>query len=86
MPFQDRLCWNLRRKTLSDEGPWKERFAVSIWWIWKWRNEEIFSNKITSVERNAAVVRASYRKILSNFSNNAVVLGEPVSFSLCGLY
>ena len=77
MPFQDWLYWNLKRKTLSDEGPWKDRFTVSMWCIWKWRNEEIFTNKTTNVERKVVVVRGSYREILSAFSNNEVVLGEP---------
>ena len=35
LPFTDWLCWNFNIRNQENRGPWKERFALSLWWIWK---------------------------------------------------
>ena len=76
LPFTDWLYWNPKVKSQSDKGPWRERFSISLWWLWEWRNKLIFANKRTSVERKADMVRNKFLETLAAFSNEAVVLGR----------
>ena len=36
------LYANLQDETRIEEGPWSTIFAISVWWGWKWRCENIF--------------------------------------------
>lgn len=29
----------------TDVGDWSTVFIVTIWWLWKWRNAEVFNKK-----------------------------------------
>lgn len=46
MVFNDWIMANLEGKiSRSDKRDWPNSFAVSLWWIWRWRNDRAFNNK-----------------------------------------
>ena len=66
LSFTDWLCWNLKRASKDDDGPWRKIFGTCLLWIWKWRNNEIFNCKEeVGLDRKVAVVRASIWEFLS---------------------
>ena len=52
-PFKDWFGWNMDVNTPKDQEPWKEIFVIYLWWIWRWRNEEIFKGNEVTLERKS---------------------------------
>ena len=39
-PFREWLMLNLsKNRWLGEEVDWKDKFAISLWWLWRWRND-----------------------------------------------
>lgn len=72
----DRLQWeawfraNLTGdKSMGFNADWPQKFAICIWWIWKWRNEAVFnartptlSHKLLWITRQVLEVAAAFAK------------------------
>ncbi|XP_072074464.1 uncharacterized protein [Arachis hypogaea] len=41
-PFETWIRWNLTVEIGANAQPWLSQFVVTCWWLWKWRNKEIF--------------------------------------------
>ena len=56
-PFQEWLVLNLsKNKRPREDVDWKNKFAISLWWLWQWRNDRIFGHKVISVERKISLL------------------------------
>lgn len=44
LSFVEWLEINLKGSVSSYFKDWRVVFTITMWWIWKWRNELIFSN------------------------------------------
>ncbi|XP_015936169.1 uncharacterized protein LOC107462117 [Arachis duranensis] len=43
-PFNAWIRWNLAMDLgTTKQGNWNTQFLVTCWWLWKWRNQEIFN-------------------------------------------
>ncbi|KAL4305782.1 hypothetical protein AHAS_Ahas16G0112700 [Arachis hypogaea] len=40
--FERWIRWNLTVEISANAQPWLSQFVVTCWWLWKWRNKEIF--------------------------------------------
>lgn len=49
-------------------GHWNTIFAVTIWWIWKWRNERIFRNVQREVSQKLAWIYQQTASIINAFA------------------
>lgn len=59
MNLQEWILWNLESlEMLSWSSGWKERFAITCWWICRWRNQVIFTG--TRFEEDCKVERLNY--------------------------
>ena len=58
LPFWDWICWNLNLALPNEEKSWKENFAICLWWIWRWRNDEVFHENRISLRRKLEVVQS----------------------------
>lgn len=55
LPLQQWMWWNLSNGRMNDMSQWWGTcFAVISWWIWKWRNNEVFNgivlDELTKIE------------------------------------
>lgn len=41
---------------------WKARYVATLWWIWKWRNKQIFSQESWDVRSKATWLRQVFRE------------------------
>ena len=65
LPFRHWIRWNLILN-LKDEGKtWKETFYITLWWIWTWRNDEVFNDKKMSLDRKYNVVYCYSHEIIA---------------------
>ena len=45
LSFEDWYAWHLKAKKMIDGLlPWRDQFAVCMWWIWRWRNNHVLEN------------------------------------------
>lgn len=61
MPLRDWLLFGLRHgrernKTASSP----ERMAISLWWIWRWRNDEVFGSGTTPLSHRLEIITRSF--------------------------
>lgn len=43
--FEDWMKENIREKITCDFAPeWSSIFSISLWWMWRWCNDVVFSN------------------------------------------
>ena len=76
MPFEGWFEWNLKKKDLlGAEGAWQDKFAPCLWWIWRWRNDSVFENKMRLQEEKPRIIR-SIREVHSSLSNQNVIHGR----------
>lgn len=51
MHFNDWLTINIAKKDrIANREEWRVRFAITMWWLWKWENDTIFANRERSNE------------------------------------
>lgn len=51
-PFQYWLRENVaKRRTRGEPKEWNAKFAMVAWWLWRWRNDEIFNAKQVPVDQ-----------------------------------
>ena len=66
--FREWLVLNLsKNRRLEEEVVWKDKFAISFWWLWRWRNDIIFGNNVVSVERKISLVHGYCKDVQSAF-------------------
>ena len=75
LPFKEWLRWNLTYSNPGERDTWKEKFATCLWWIWKWRNEEVFNANITSLEKKVHVVNTYTHEAAATFATQAIAMG-----------
>lgn len=51
-------------------GDWNAAFTIITWWLWKWRNDEIFYNKTKSTKQKTDWIRAQWKEIVRVFMKN----------------
>ena len=45
LSFKAWFVWHLgSHHLLHNTFFWRDRFALCIWWLWKWRNSRVFEN------------------------------------------
>lgn len=61
-PFKDWMSDNINsRRMTRDNLEWRTVFAVGSWWLWKWRNEEIFSDMHRTLNHKIDWIRPDKR-------------------------
>ncbi|VFQ61858.1 unnamed protein product [Cuscuta campestris] len=64
---------NLRRKRGShDNNNWAATFAVTCWWIWRWRNNVAFGGDDLDTQYKVAWIKGSIAEIERAFDKNQV--------------
>ena len=64
LPFFEWLGRHLNNNgSLGDPGAWKEYFVVTVWWIWRWRNEGIFNDKMITVRDKVGTIQRYMKEI-----------------------
>lgn len=65
---------------------WDVKFAMVLWWIWKWRNEYIFSDRSKSLEEKVCWLDHYFKKVLEAFckADDVVDRGRRVSVKMVG--
>ena len=59
LPFKEWVRYNLLSCLHQYDENWKEHFVVCPWWLWKWRDEEVFiNNRGLDMDRKIATVKA----------------------------
>ena len=79
LPFRNWIRWNLKLKILNEEKPWKETFALCLWWLWRWRNDEVFNAHKVSLERKWKTVHAYSLEVTvgkNGFEHNNLAIFE----------
>lgn len=52
LDWESWLIGNVRGDTSLGLTPdWPPRFAIRMWWIWKWRNDAIFNGRMTPLDQ-----------------------------------
>ncbi|XP_019199802.1 PREDICTED: uncharacterized protein LOC109193400 [Ipomoea nil] len=51
---------------------WPEIFYIRLWWIWKWRNEDVFNEMNTPVDQRLAWLRKYDKEVLGAFKSKKV--------------
>ena len=67
LPFKEWISQNLSLRSRSGDDAWKERFSICLWWIWKWRNEQVFNYESISMERKVVAIHAYNNEIAITF-------------------
>ncbi|XP_019178992.1 PREDICTED: uncharacterized protein LOC109174182 [Ipomoea nil] len=49
---------------------WPEQFACRIWWLWRWRNDELFNGNILLVEQKISWLRRYDNEVAGAFGRN----------------
>lgn len=44
LPLKDWLLINLESVKDEKDGNWGQLFSITVWWLWRWRNERVFSS------------------------------------------
>ncbi|XP_019167626.1 PREDICTED: uncharacterized protein LOC109163328 [Ipomoea nil] len=72
LPFSIWLLDGLASKS-DGKGPLNASslFAITLWWIWKWRNEAVFNNNVKPLCFKISWVKAQYEEV-----NNAFMKGK----------
>ena len=63
---------------LGDLGAWKEYFVVTIWWIWRRRNEGIFNDKMIAVRDKVGTIQRHEKEITAAQMNQVLAKGFQV--------
>ena len=74
LPFREWIRWDLKLDLLNEEMPWKELFVICLWWIWRWRNDEVYNAKQLDLGRKLAMVKSRFHEIIVN-ENKASSIG-----------
>lgn len=66
MPFSNWVDFNINKSNLVNEKErWNGRFAIIIWWLWKWRNNFVFNRKDRPYEEKIAWINRYGREVAS---------------------
>ena len=60
---------------MQTEDPWKERFSIHLWLVWKWRNDRIFRNQEPGLEKKLFQAPVLHKEVKAAMSNNYIVHG-----------
>lgn len=73
----DKLSWdawmtaNLQADHMRGfEDGWNREFAVTLWWLWRWRNENVFSNKVYDTEYKLHWINRQVKEIKTAFAHD----------------
>ncbi|XP_075508178.1 uncharacterized protein LOC142545090 [Primulina tabacum] len=56
-----------------DTRNWNVLFAITLWWLWKWRNDLVFNNKRLDVHLKVKQLKNQLNEIKSAFSSSRVM-------------
>ena len=76
-PFREWLVLNLsQNRRPGEEVDWKDKFSISLWWLWRWRNDRIFGHKVISIERKISLFHGYCKDVQSVFRIQDIALGS----------
>ncbi|XVF74116.1 hypothetical protein PTKIN_Ptkin13bG0034400 [Pterospermum kingtungense] len=70
-----------RRNLLSQvccdsHNDWQSHFAITLWWLWRWRNERVFSTQVRTMESQLVWLRGQFQEVRSAFQRGSLGLEE----------
>ncbi|XP_031125131.1 uncharacterized protein LOC116027569 [Ipomoea triloba] len=67
---------------------WPERFAIRLWWIWKWRSAKVFkqksfllSHKLAWLKRQEEVINSSFSRRAARVTPNSICVARSDSWT-----
>ncbi|XVE58507.1 hypothetical protein DITRI_Ditri04bG0175000 [Diplodiscus trichospermus] len=71
--FEEWLRHNLTGKVRCDFAKdWTTVFAITIWWLWRWRNDFVFNNVVKSKEYKIVWIKDRILETINAFTKNPV--------------
>ena len=52
---------------------WNELFAVTIWWIWRWRNDQVFKKIEIPISEKVSPMKNYHHELHSILSNHDII-------------
>lgn len=72
--WEDWLCANLAgNRQMGLDSTWPERFAIRIWWIWRWRKDAVFNGRTTEATQKCHWIHKQEMEINGAFSKRRVM-------------
>lgn len=69
-PFLTWVGDNVRnRERPGGAANWNTTFAVTVWWLWRWRNDQIFNDSHMMIKEKVAWIRRQEMEINRAFKN-----------------
>ena len=65
-----------KNRRSGEEVDWKDKFAICLWWLWRWRNNQIFGNKVVAIERKISLMHGYCKDVQSTFCIQDIALGS----------
>ncbi|XVF60880.1 hypothetical protein PTKIN_Ptkin08bG0083900 [Pterospermum kingtungense] len=77
MMFDEWLRRNLLSQVCCDSyNEWQSHFTITLWWLWRWRNERVFSTQVRTMESQLAWLRGQFQEVRSAFHSGSLWLEE----------
>lgn len=74
-PFREWISNNVRRST-RENPEWNVKFAIVLWWLWRWRNDEIFNEVYKTTKQKVHWIEKQTKEIITAFRNATRLGGE----------
>ena len=68
LPLKDWILLNLESVKDETDGNWAQLFSVTVWWLWRWRNERVFNSSPSIPIDQVSFILARVHQIKSAFN------------------
>ncbi|XVF40762.1 hypothetical protein PTKIN_Ptkin01aG0141200 [Pterospermum kingtungense] len=77
--FDEWLKLNLTGRVHSDfTQDWSAMFVIILWWLWRWRNDLVFNNRVVSLEFKIGWLKSQIRGIEDVMGKSSLVSNAPL--------